>query len=343
MTIPPAARSAMARLILPFVLICTACTPQREGGALSRPSPPAAARPWWDHSGDAALDHLVGDGAAPLACARAQGNVLRRAVRIIHGARAGRAEAVAQSWERAGQRLERAQAIALAYARARAWQTRLEQRLASPAMLKDNAEIAHFRREAGLVPGLDEDMAGIMLGLNGAAVDAARVELAAAIADLARVSGQDQAALGQMLEQTPAMGLAILPGAAADDLAARPDLRALAARRGEGERQTWAIRWAQGQAKARAQIDQARADLANAQDRARQRADLADRADKALTNARLAYRNGAAGFATLFAAEAAGLATREERTEAQRGVTVATIRLWTAQGQGETPQGGACD
>jgi hypothetical protein len=49
------------------------------------------------------------------------------------------------------------------------------QRLASTAMLKDNAEIARFRREAGLVPVLDEDMAGIMVGLNGSDVESARV------------------------------------------------------------------------------------------------------------------------------------------------------------------------
>jgi hypothetical protein len=48
-------------------------------------------------------------------------------------------------------------------------------------MLKDNAEIARFRREAGLVPVLDEDMAGIMVGLNGSDVESARVALAAAL------------------------------------------------------------------------------------------------------------------------------------------------------------------
>jgi len=356
------------------MLMCTACA-RHDGDASLRLLPPASGAPtsgrvpWWTRSGDALLDRLASEalaGEAVPVCEAPRASVGRRLRQVFTRARlrADRSEAVARAWDKVALRLGRAQEIGLAYLRARSWQARLAQRLASPAMLKDNAEIARFRREAGLVPALDEDMAAIMLGLNGADVDTARAALDEAIAGLARVTGQEPMALRAMLDNTPYARLTDPPGQDDPDLSARPDLHALEARllaspplqrlgpdavraqlqqADAGNGPDWATRWTMATARARRQASDARAELAGARDRIGQREALADEADRVVVNARLAYRNGAAGFATLYAAEAAGMATREARIEAERAVAVALIDLWTAQGLGETAREDPCD
>ncbi|MFK5073762.1 hypothetical protein ACI4BE_29995, partial [Klebsiella pneumoniae] len=78
---------------------------------------------------------------------------------------------------------------ALAYAQARRWQAMLALREAAPDGLRDDARIARFRREAGLAPGLDEDLAGAMIGLDGAGIDRARAGFETALAALTEASG----------------------------------------------------------------------------------------------------------------------------------------------------------
>ncbi|MDE2301243.1 MAG: type I secretion system protein TolC [Sphingomonadales bacterium] len=291
-----------------------------------------------------------------MSCAMPPAGLARRVWRQLHDRRSARAEAVATAWTVAGQRLARAQAIGEAYALARAWQARLALRQAAPAMLRDNAEIARFRRDAGLVPGLDADMADLMLGLNGAGIDQAQGAFDSAVAALAGLTGADPAALRKALA---GQSTAALPPEAPDALDRRPDLRALAARLmvsapprglspaalqaaiGAG-RQPWAIQWAAAEAHARDDLASAHRAIVVARDAAAARAQLAVKAQRLLADARLGYRNGATGFATLFAAEAAGLATQEAEVEAARAVTVAELRLLSAQGRGETPTG-ACD
>lgn len=367
-------RSGAAWLLVVIVLACTACV-RRESDAALRllpvsPGVPAAVRaPWWHNSGDMLLDRLTSDALADdaiPACEARPASTGHRLLRVFDHphARIDRSETVARAWDTVALRLARAQEIGLAYLRVRGWQARLAQRLASPDMLRDNAQIARFRREAGLVPALDEDMAAIMLGLNGADVDTARARLDEAIAQLAQMTGKEPLDLRALLDGAPYAGLTSPPDQDDPDVSARPDLHALEARlvasppllhmgsdavhrqleqADDGQGTEWAIRWTQAIARARHQAQAARAELATMRDQVGQRQALASAADKVLMNARLAYRNGAAGFAALYAAEAAGMATREGRIDADDAVGAATLRLWTAQGLGEAVVEGACD
>lgn len=356
------------------MLTCTACV-RHDGAAVVRLMPPASGTqaveraPWWNRSGDALLDRLTQEALAaePVpVCEPPRASVGGRLRRVFGraGDRSARYEAVARAWDKVAQRLVRAQQIGLAYLRARSWQARLAQRLASPGILQDNAEIAQFRREAGLVPALDEDMAAIMLGLNGADVDTARAALDRAIAELAQATGQEPTALRAMLDSAPPDRLTTQPGQHDPDLSDRPDLHALEARllalpalqrlgpeavraqlqpTDDGRRPAWAIRWTQALTVAQRQAGEARAELTRAQEQIGQREALAGEANAVVANARMAYRNGAAGFAALYAAEAADMATREARIDAERAVAAALIDLWTAQGLGETAREGTCD
>jgi len=361
-------------MVLLIMLTCTACA-RHDGDARLRLLPSASGAqvrgdgPWWTHSGDALLDRLTAEALAaePIpACEPPRASVGAR-LRGVFGTarvRAARSEAEARAWDNVAQRLARAQAIGLAYLRARSWQARLAQRLASPEILNDNALIARFRREAGLVPALDEDMAAIMLGLNGADADTARAGLSEAIAGLAHLTGQEPTAVRAMLDSAPYARLTAPPERDDPDVSARPDLHALQARllaspplqrlapdavraqlqqAEDGKGPDWAVRWTRAVAHARQQANDARTKLAGARDQIGRREALADEANRAVINARLAYRNGAAGFATLYATEAAGMATREARIEAERAVAAALIDLWSAQGLGETAREGTCD
>ncbi|EGD58115.1 putative Integral outer membrane protein TolC, efflux pump component [Novosphingobium nitrogenifigens DSM 19370] len=365
----------MVRLSLLAALACSACTPQRQAnGALHLLSAPVHAgdvsAPWWTASGDPVLDHLtaeaLGREPAPV-CAAPHGTFGQRLVRVFHGERAARVEAAAQAWDKAGARLTQARDIGLAYLRARAWQARLAERMASEAAIRDNGEIAHFRREAGLVPGLDEDMAGIMVGLASSDLDGARAGLDRALAELARLTGKTQADLRTLLETGQGAGIAVVADRAGDvdrdapiEVGGRPDLHALEmrtlARRDvrhldaaalqkqiASPTQPWAAQWVQALAGAQDAVRKDRGDLADAQVLHRDREDVVNRADKALANARLAYRNGMAAFSTLYVAEAAGLAAREARVESLRAIGEASVQLWTDEGRGEVPGGAPCD
>lgn len=239
------------------------------------PSAPLASAPWWRQSGDALLDEMTAQAlsAMPPVCMPMprgiRGALYRRHAEKHH----------AQEQERAAQRLEKAEAVAQAYLRLRSWQERLAARHAMLAPWTDNAEIAHFRREAGLVPALDEDMAGVMLGLNSADEDSARAGLEHALSDLARLTGQDAASLRARLDKTSAMPIGNGPG---------PEANALVAK-----------------------------------------------AEAALANARIAYRGGAASFATLYVAEANALAAREAQIMAAHAAALATIRQWSEKPMGE--------
>lgn len=243
-----------------------------------------AAGPWWQQSGDALLDDMVAQAlsAMPPVCLPPR----RGLQAVLH--RQSAAKRHAQQQERAAQRLHKAEAVAEAYLRFRLWQERLLARHAMLAPWVDNAEIAHFRREAGLVPALDEDMAGVMVGLNGADEDAARAALQRALEDLAGLTGQDAAALRARLEKTSAMPLG-----------------------NQGSANQGGAN--QGSSPA---VQQAQALLA--------------KAEAARANARIAYRGGAASFATLYLAEANALAAREAQLLALHQAALALIRQWSA-------------
>ncbi|HWU03302.1 MAG TPA: type I secretion system protein TolC [Novosphingobium sp.] len=352
-------------------------------------TPPPAQGPWWHGSGDELLDHLVERGVAragslcPAAPHGVKQKLGRRLAGLWHGRQAERAGRAEVEWQHAADHLRLATDIGLAYARARGWQARLALRMAMPAPLRDTAEIARFRREAGLVPALDEGMAGLMVGLNSADIDAALAAYVAAVDDLARLTGEDAAHLRARLDDGAQWAPPLVPPAVVDDgadLARRPDLRVIEARLierlehrhvgqaaidevtqkalaadvlpvaaqapAEADEADWTARWAGALARARAELSLNRAALADARLREDQRAALGGAAERALVDARIGYRGGAASFATLYVAEAAALAAREAGVEARGAALMATIRLWAAQGRGEAPRvsaGGACD
>jgi outer membrane protein TolC len=266
-------RIARKGLVPALLLACAACAPQTGGP--TQIAPVAASAPWWRQSGDALLDEMTAQAleAMPPVCVAP-----RRGIgRVLHPQSAQKRHA--QERDRAAQRLEKAEAVAQAYLRLRSWQERLAARHAMLAPWADNAEIAHFRREAGLVPALDEDMAGVMVGLNGADEDAARAGFERALGDLARLTGQDAASLRARLDKTSAMPIGNGPSPQANALLAK--------------------------------------------------------AEAALAYARIAYRGGAASFATLYVAEANALAAREAQIMAAHAAALATIRQWSEKSMGE--------
>lgn len=211
-----------------LILACGACTPQTgvptQAGS-SQISEASTSGPWWRQSGDALLDDMVAQAltSMPPVCMPAPGGFRGRIQSALH--HKAKQKRHAEEADRAAQRLRKAEAVAEAYLRLRAWQERLTARHAMMAPWADNAEIAHFRHEAGLVPGLDEDMAGVMVGLNATDEDAARNARDHALADLARLTGQDAGSLRARLEKTSPMPLnnAIAAKGDADELLAKAE------------------------------------------------------------------------------------------------------------------------
>lgn len=262
-----------------LALACAACTPQT--GVHTQAAALSASGPWWRQSGDGLLDEMIAQALAamPPVCSPAPHGIRGGIRSVLHHQSAEKRHA--QAAERAAQRLQKAEAVAQAYLRLRSWQERLAARHAMLAPWADNAEIAHFRREAGLVPALDEDMASVMVGLNSVDEDGARAGLERALGDLARLTGQDAASLRARLDKTSPMPLGNGPAAKAD------------------------------------------ADA------------LLAKAEAAAANARIAYRGGAAGYATLYVAEANALAAREAQIMIRHDAALATIRQWSETGRGE--------
>jgi outer membrane protein TolC len=262
--------------------------------------------------------------------------------------------------------------IALAYVEARRWQQRITLRAEALGPLRDNAEIARFRREAGLVAVLDGDMADVMTGLETANVDAARGHLGEAITRLSQLTGAMPDDLRVLLG--PDGALPTLVATAGDqDLSHRADLLSLETRLtadlahhkvsqgtidaalknpADASPASDAIaRWIKAQTRASAEWHEAADALTTANTRIAPLDHTQALATRAAGDARLAYRSGTDSFATLYVAEAAALATSERRVDTQAAIAGAAIALWSAQGRGWqasdlTPSapssGGAC-
>ncbi len=277
----------------------------------------------------------------------------------------GRARAAARlaaAYDDADRRAHRAATVALAYVEARRWQERLGLQLAALPPLRDNAEIAQFRREAGLVSAIDGELGAVMAGLDQVAVDDARARLAQAVADLARLTdlspGEAAAWLG---DQGRAPDLNLNPSAPTDDAAMpRADLMALEQRLGAGLRRhhvkqpaidkalaqpqakdapatplSEAIAaYRQAKAQAQAEVRAAQATIAEAKARDVDLAKVETLADRAQSDARAGYLAGVETFAHLYVAEAAALSARLARAEARAVAAQGDIDLWTAQGLG---------
>ena len=347
-------------------------------GSTSHPGEDAL---WWQGIGDAMLVHLVETGLATnrdLACSatalrNADARVQSRSRRIdtqitrlfdTRGTDAAQAELRARAYRYAGRRAALARDIAEAYIAARRAQEVLALRSRLTAQFKDNTEIAQFRAEAGLVPGLDSGLAGSLVALNADELRAARTRYLERVSDLAGLVGIDAEVLAAQLGETGTVpDITAMPSPDAPDLTARPDLRALEqallaqlirakvsqaeidhALAGESAADeeipaaagSAAARWSDAQGKARADLARSAAAVTTA---AQRQADLEKAlagADKRVEAARLGYRNGTGDIATLYVAEASGLGLTEARVSARADLARAAIRLWTAQGRGWT-------
>ncbi len=341
----------------------------------NRAAPVARAQPWWRDGNDRLLARLIerglADDAAPPCRADAivpvsQGarspavrtpTIRTRLIRLLVP-RKDPADRLADAYAQAQRRGALAAQIALAYVEVRRWQERMAARIKALDPARDNAEIAHFRREAGLVGALDGELADVMTGLDASAVDNARSHFGDAVAHLSHLTG---ATPDDLIAQLGAEGQ--VPELTAHpemtDLSHRADLRALDLRLSAGLAHghvtqaaidaawqakpaaadatrsapaTAVARWKAAETRARADLNQAAGALAAAT----AQLDLLDQTEtlvrRATSDARLAYRAGSERFATLYVAEGAALAAQERRIDVRAAIANAAIALFGAQG-----------
>ena len=387
--LPPPFRLSvrMRPAALALALACGACAPGsgHHPAALHLAAAAVPGTPWWETAGDPLLAQLVTQGLrqdGALLCrsdalARREGQAharkltirLSRLIAPQDNALARQADAYAL----AAARGHAATRIALAYVEVRRWQARIALRNHALDPLRDNAEIARFRREAGLVSALDGDMADVMTGLDRASMEAARAHLSDAIAELSRLTGALPDDLRQQLGPDGAVPM-FMPTAGAWDLSHRADLMALHIRlrtdlaRHKVSQQQWdaqladpdriglqplraaVAQWHKAQTAAQAEIDAAVENRSAAQARIAPLAQNAALALRAVGDARLAYRAGTEHFATLYVAEGMALAAQERRIDADALLASATLAFWEAQGLGwsqsdltPAPSGTTCD
>ena len=351
-----------------FALPLAGCTAmQTRLGDLHLGPPPITQGPgpadyWWLAAGDPVLARLVTrslSGSASLACEAAA--LVPRQGHGIAGLRRARVATADAGYRYADHRARFAAAIAHAYVDVRKWQSLAELRSGVLDQYRDNAEIAHFRHEAGLVSTIDGGLAGALSAQNNDAHERTSVRLAAELAALSNLAGIPSADL-ELGDSTAVPDLAPPAFANPPDLSARADLLALKSRL---ERRLLQQKVSQ------ANLDQAVADPGSASTASPAQGAVADwrhafiragseisalaavnaeadaqlvtltrrqaAAQRAVADARLAYRAGVGSFATLFVAEVAALGLREALVEAQADRAAAIIDLRTALGQGWSP------
>lgn len=108
-------------------------------------------------------------------------------------------------------RLRKAERVARAYVRVRRLQSMLALRQRFQDQFHDDADLAGWRHEAGLVSGVDTGLAATLVGVNANALDATRARLAEATAALARRGGLSATRLGSMLDDGARMPRFALP------------------------------------------------------------------------------------------------------------------------------------
>ncbi|PNU02700.1 TolC family protein [Novosphingobium guangzhouense] len=303
-----------------FLLACSGCASTTSNVA-SAPPPEAASGAsvaaetpaWWREMGDPVLATLVQQGldTSPevicrIAALRQYDYQTEHDAKQI-GARLGRLlgdksvnsdpQIRTEKVDRVSSRREQlARRIALAYVEVRRLQQDVALRGTLRAQYKDNAEVAQFRREAGLVPAIDGSLARSQDETAQGELGFAQGRLDQAMAELARLVGDEPTALSSKLGSSGA-----IPDPAVDPLAtAAPD-------------------------------DARRSVLADAVLReARLNQALGD-ARRTVRDARIAYREGAGDFSTLYVAEAAALSVELALVDARAGRVAATLDLWAGQ------------
>lgn len=292
----------------------------RQAVSAAAPTAPAAAS-WWDRAGDPVLAVLVDQGLAAdvrlqleaqrLAQAEArsrqwQWRVVQWVAHALHQTPEA-PDALAARW--ADARLRKAARIARAYVEVRRLQSLLTLRQDFQDHFRDDADYARWRREAGLVSGVDSGLAGTLQGLNSSALDATRTRLEAALGALARQTGVARRELELRLHDGSTMPRLAGPGRSPCEPAhtGRAALKAAA----EGD-----------ETLAKIERD----------------------AGRTVDDARAAYHLGTGDFATLYVAETAALSAREAHVDALARRDLAAIALWTdgapltGPAAGATPQ-----
>lgn len=196
---------------------------------------------WWKAAGDPVLNTLVERGLStdkPLACealalrkgedkARSRGKRIdRQIVRLFDSsaAEAESAELRAKAYDYADRRAEISADIASLYLDLRRLQEIDGLRGKLQNQFKDNAEIARFRREAGLVDGLDVGLAGSLVAINGDGLERNRTVFDDKLRQLAAMTGLDEPTLRASLGEAGEV-----PDLAIPAIAAAPDGQSVAA------------------------------------------------------------------------------------------------------------------
>lgn len=365
-------------------------TPPPVAASAQQPDQPAAAPQkadeapnplWWQTAGDPALARFIERGLAAnpdLLCnaislqtrqreADASARRLGKRIGRIFDAgprKADEAASIARAYRYADRRARLAADIAAAYVEVRRLQEVLALRTELLDQFKDNAEIADFRRQAGLVPGVDSGLAGSLVSVSASDLDALKGEIDAAARELARLTGTEPDAVKASLGEKGRV-----PDIAADvagevrlSLAHRADMLALEnslvadmTRKKVTQEDLDAVlagkadavpadspaipavaQYREAQGRAYEDLKQRRQAVATASARQVELEKSNRAAQATVKEARLAYRSGAGNFATLYVAEAAALSVEEARVKARAELAMATIRLWAAEGAGWT-------
>lgn len=276
-----------------------------------RPAPPMPA--WWREAGDPILAALVQQGldsSPELVCRisalrqydlQAEQDARRIGARLgrLLGDRSAHADPHLRDErvERVVTRRARlARQIALAYVDVRRLQQDVAMRSGLRAQYKDNAEVAQFRREAGLASAIDGSLARSQDEVAQGELGFAQGRLGDAIAELARLVGDSAEAVARRLDPPAA-----IPDPPVDPLAiALPE-------------------------------DPRRAALADGVLREARLAQALEESRRTVRDARNAYRGGAGGFTTLYVAEAAATAVDLALLDAKASRVTATLDLWSGQ------------
>ncbi|SFG51412.1 hypothetical protein SAMN05518801_13816 [Novosphingobium sp. CF614] len=322
-TSPRSLRGSGNAALLSLLLAIAGCaTPHKaidsRPAVSDAPVPPLAGpEPWWRQTGDPVLATLVAQGLdanAGLACriaalrrqdraadalAKTLGAALKRLFADKMQAQ-GRRDREARAQGLADRRARLAEDIALAYVEVRRLQQIGALRSGLIGQYKDNAEIAEFRRQAGLVPALDGALARSQDETARAELGYADARLDEALAALARLVGEKSDTLTTRLGETGALPALSAPSTVAQD-------------KEQGE----------------AHGEDASADAGQREARL---SDTLETARRAARDARIAYREGAGNIATLYVAEAAALSVEQALIDARAERVSAAIRSRGAHG-----------
>lgn len=208
-TLPQSPRPAFIAAVAVAMLLtgCAAAGPINGGkpaASASDIASPVQTAPWWRNDDDPVLASLIADGIAAdtgIACldadvgkldrdasARTIGGALHR---LLQGSGEHSRERSGMIDDLAARRLSLSWRIASTYVEARRL---LDRRALGEAVMeqyRDNREVAAFRKDAGLVPAIDEALSGSLEESTRAELGYSNARLNETLAELAKLVGSD--------------------------------------------------------------------------------------------------------------------------------------------------------